>query len=86
VKNKHIKKFGEYSEQDMINLFSEKGWNFIDKKVDFKDAHNNKKIAGKSGVIKSVKNEIATIDIEGEEYKLPFEDFYKNKDAKIHRT
>jgi len=66
-------------------MFSEKGWNLEGRKIEIYNSHSNKDIAGKSGIIKKVKSEIATIDLDGIEADVPFSEIYQNKDAKIFR-
>ena len=77
---KHLKQFNESWEDDfeipeeaeLLKVFSEKGWNFVGKSVEFFTGFPKQEIAGKIGTIKSVKDEVATIEVDGENYSIPF--------------
>ena len=73
-------------EKELLSLFSEKGWNLADKKIDFLNNFPNKEIAGKSGMIKSVKNEVATVLIDNLEYRIPFTQILDKTICKIHKN
>jgi len=87
---KYLRKFGEKfeisdeQESELMNIFSERGWNLVDHRVEFYE-NPNKNLSGKSGTIKSVKSEVATVDIDGKEYQVPFNELLDKNLAKIYR-
>lgn len=81
-----MKYISDEQEAKLVAMFSEKGWNLVDHRVSFTKNHSNPDLLGKSGIIKKVKNEIASIEIDRNIINIPFTDILNNTEAKVHRN
>src|ERR1035437_2792554 len=77
-------------ESELMGMFSEKGWNLVNKEVFFTHRYPNRALAGRSGFIRKVKDNVAYIAFsdnnqndERMEIPVPFSQFYKNPEVEI---